>query len=223
MGQSQEVHGRDALGHDDLRDVGETTQPLPDAGVSRHIDRARRVIENQDTRAPHKRPGDAESLTLATADAIASLAEVGIKATDSVKELVNGSDMTRLQQLLVRSIRTTPEKVLAHRTGEEHGALERDAHALSQRGDVVLAHVMTTDKNGAVRHVIQARKQLDERALARPRAAKDAYRRTRRERERDVMKDVCGGIGVVLEARMTQLDGAIRNLRDRVLRARDRR
>lgn len=73
------LHGRDALGNDDLRRLGDIgAEALADQRVGARVDRGGRVVEDQNLRLFEKRPGDAETLLLSAGDVRAALLDIGV-------------------------------------------------------------------------------------------------------------------------------------------------
>mgnify|MGYP006912300482 CR=1 FL=1 len=73
------LHGRDALGNDDLRRLGDIgAEALADQRVGAGIDRAGRIVKNEDLGLFEKGAGDAQALLLPAGDVRAALLDVGV-------------------------------------------------------------------------------------------------------------------------------------------------
>ena len=157
-----------------------------DLGVGGHVHGAGGVVKDQHARALEKRAGNAEALLLATGDVDAALAQVPVEPADAVQELVHAGHAAGLEELVIGGIGRAPLQVLAHGAAEQHVLLEHDAHGVPQRGEVVLAHVVTAHGHPTRGDVVEPRYELHERGLARARGTQDAHGGACRQVESDV-------------------------------------
>ena len=73
------LHGRDALGNDDLRRLGNVgAEALADQRVGARVDRTGRVVEDQNFGLFEQRAGNAQALLLAAGDVRTALLDVGV-------------------------------------------------------------------------------------------------------------------------------------------------
>ena len=93
------LHGRDALGNDDLGRLGDIgLEALADERVGARIDRGGRVVEDQDLRLLEQRAGDAQALFLSAGDVRAALLDVGVIAVGE-----RSDEVVRLREAAVLS------------------------------------------------------------------------------------------------------------------------
>ena len=87
--------------------------------------------------------------------------------------------------------------------------MQHNAHGVAQGNQVVVAHVVSAHKHGALGGVVQARDQLHKRALARARAAEDAHRRAALDAKVDMLEHILGCIRAVFKGNVAKLDTAV--------------
>ena len=126
--------------------------------------------------------------------------------------------LTGLDELFIGRVGVAPAQVLLYRPGEEQVLLQHDRNGRAQRFKVVLAHVPAADADGALGRVIQARDELHQRRLARTRAAEDADGHAGINMQVYPGKGKLLRLGGVFEGDVFKINGAVLNLRDRVLR-----
>ena len=205
------LHGRDALGDDDLRRLGDIgAEALADQRVGARVDRGGRVVEDQNLRLFEKRPGDAETLLLSAGDVRAALLDIGvIPVGEGADEFVRLREPARLDHLVVGGVFVAPAQVILDRAGKQHILLQHDADRAAQRLKVVFAHISAADLDAALAHIVKARDELHEGRLARARTAEDADGHARVDVQVDVLQReflrLCG----VLEADVFKVDGAV--------------
>lgn len=107
-----------------------------------------------------QRARDAQTLLLATRDTGATLTQLAVQPADAIKELVHARRAASREELIVRRLRIAPLQVLAHGAREQHVLLQHNAHGVAQGDQVVVAHVVSAHKHGALGSVVQARNQL---------------------------------------------------------------
>ena len=77
-------------------------QPIEDRLLGRRVERRGRVVEDQDRRTPHERPGERDPLALTTAEADPALADHGVESgRQRPHELVGRREVQRRPHLVV--------------------------------------------------------------------------------------------------------------------------
>ena len=134
------LHGRDALGDDDLGRFGDIgAEALADERVGARVDRGGRVVEDQNLRLFEKRPGDAETLLLSAGDVRAALLDIGvIPVGEGADEFVRLREPARLDHLVIGGILVAPAQVILDGAGEENVLLQHHADFAAQGVKVVL-------------------------------------------------------------------------------------
>ena len=220
------LHDEDAVGvldgghtlrDDDLRGLrDEVAEALTNQGVGLRVDRGGGVVEDQNLRLLQDRTGDAETLLLTTGDVGTALGDEGVVLVrEGLDELVRLGELTCGDELFVTRLRVAPAEVLCDGAGEEDVLLKHDGDLVTQELEVVLSYVDTADQHLALACVIEAGNQLDERGLRGAGTAHDADGFTRFNMKIDVREDVILSIGLILEAHVVEIDGAILHLSHR--------
>ena len=130
-------------GHDRLA-FHQAVQALLDGCLSLAVERARRLVEQQDRRVLQHYPCDGNPLALATAELHASFADLGIETRAALRIGERGNELVRFrtvggrQQVGVRRIGTAIQNVLAHRAVQQAGVLGHHADLRPQR---ILRHM----------------------------------------------------------------------------------
>lgn len=112
----------------------------------------------------------------------------------AVQPALGGDHVRRLRdahrpfQLLFRGVRPAPEQVGADRPAEERRLLRHDADAGAQLPGRDRVHVVAAEAHHAAACGIEAGQKVDERRLARTRAAQNAHHFAAGGGERDVMQ-----------------------------------
>ena len=99
-------------------------------------------------------------MLLATRDTGAALAQLAVQPADAIEELVHAHRAASREELIVRRLRIAPLQILAHGARKQHVLLQHNAHGVAQGGEVVVTHVTSAHKHGALGSVVQARNQL---------------------------------------------------------------
>ena len=170
------VHDRrDPLGDDEFGGIGNVgAESLPDQRVGTGIDRAGRIVEDQDLRTFEQRPRDAETLFLPARDIGAALLDLGfVSVGETADELIRLREPTRLGDLLVGRAGVAPEQVFPDRAREQQILLQNHRDRVAERLGIVFAHVAPADAHRAGGNVVEPRDQLDEGRFARPGTAED--------------------------------------------------
>ena len=126
-------HRRRAVGDDQRGGVREhLAQPAFDQLLGAHVQRRERVVQDQHRGPGGDRPGQGEALALPAGQAQPLLADQRVDAVGQRVDEVGLRDVQRLRQQLVRfggAGRFGAEQhVVADRTGEQRGVLERHGH-----------------------------------------------------------------------------------------------
>ena len=163
--------GRDALGHDHERGVGNVFgKLLAQARVCFVVEGAKRVIEHHDLGLFGQRAGNGQALALTTRNIGAALADGGVVAALALGDKVLGlGDACRLAHIIIAHHVTGKLEVALDGAREQATLLRDVTNAVAQLGKGHVAHVDAVERNAAARDVVQARNQLHERGLARTR------------------------------------------------------
>jgi hypothetical protein len=155
------------------------------------------VVEDVDRRALHERAGDRETLALAAREVRARLADRRLEAVGQVAdERLGLGDPEGRPQLVVGGVRLAEAEVAGDRAREQEGLLRDQADPIPEVLALDVADVDAVDVERALGDVVEARDQVDERALAAAGAADDRGRPARRDVERDVVQDRVLGAGI---------------------------
>ena len=181
--------------------VGEAAAQV---GLGAGVERARRLVEDEDGRVAEQRAGDGEALALPAAHAHAAVAEDGLVAGREARdELVQLGRLGGGDDLLVGRVGAAERDVRPHRRVEDEGVLEDHAELAPQRLDADVAHVLAVDEHAPGRRVVEAQQQVQQARLAGPRRPDEGDMRADRDpqarrvegrparavRERDVLED----------------------------------
>src|SRR5690606_2376398 len=160
--------GREAVRDDDRRAVlHQPLERLLHGALAFRIERARRLVEQQDRRVLEERAGDRDALALAAREPHAALAEERVVALGQrANELVGGRRARGRLDLLVARARTSVANVLAHGRAEEHGVLRHEPDATSYVGRIDLHDVDAVDQDAPRARIVETKEQLERRALA---------------------------------------------------------
>ena len=172
VGGQHRVH---AAGDDEGQPVlPELVERGADAPLGLVVDAAGAVVEDQDARLDQQGAGDRHPLLLPSRQGHAALAHQAVVA---VREL--GDEPVRLRgagggfHLGVGGVRPAVGDVLADGAAEQGGLLQDDADLPAQRLQRHVADVDAVDGDAAGGGVVEARDQVDDRALARSGGADD--------------------------------------------------
>ena len=172
IGGQHRVHA--AGDHEGQPVLPELVERGTDAPLGLVVDAAGAVVQDQDARLDQQRAGDRHALLLTARQGHAALAHVRVVA---VGEL--GDERVRLRgaggglHLGVGGVRPAVGDVLADGAAEQGGLLQHDADLPAQRLQRGVADVGAVDGDAAGGDVVEARDQVDDRALARPGRADD--------------------------------------------------
>ena len=149
----------------------------------------------------------------------APLADDGVVALGQRGDEVGGlRRLGRRPHLVHRGLGAAIGDVVAHGAREEERLLQHHADLRAQARQGHLAHVVSVDEHGAARHVVEARDEVDDGALARAGGAEEGHQLPRLDREAHPTQDLALAAGVA-EAHVAKLHLAA----DRGQRVRPRR
>ena len=131
------------------------------------IQRARRLVQDDDGRVLQKDPRDGDALFLAAGKHHAPLAHVGLVTLGHGADILVDLRVLRgRHHLRVRRVRTAVADVFHDRIGEQEHVLLHDADLVSQGFLGQRAHVAAIHGHGAAGDVVEAGDQLAQRRLA---------------------------------------------------------
>jgi hypothetical protein len=187
---AEEPHHRQVVAHEDQGQaelLHQVEQEVEHLGADAHVERAHRLVGQQDPGRRRQGAGNGDALALATGELV-GVAPSGL-----------GRQPHRLEQLgdplLVAAGDAQPGQRLGHDGPHPHARVERPSrvlehqlHTAAQRPDLALgaaAHHLTLEADGAGRGLLQTHQQLGQRGLARSRLAHHAHPLAGRDGERD--------------------------------------
>ena len=202
---------RNALGNDDLRRAGQSlAQTAADVLVRGHVDRAGRVVEDQNFRLLDDRAGNAQALALPAGEIRGVLLEQRLIAVrKTVDVFVGAGDCAGGLHLRQGRVGLAPAQVLGDRPGEERAVLQNHRHAVAQMLERVVPHVDAADAHRAAQRVVKARDQAHERGFALARAADHAYRLAALDMHCDMAQIPLLRVAGVAEADVVKVDAAV--------------
>src|SRR5262245_6730235 len=154
------------------------------------VERAGRLVENEEARIHHEGAGDGDALALPAGQARAALADDGIVALGQLEdEFMRASECRRRNDAVHRHRRIGERDVVAHRGVEQNILLQHHADLPTQPGNIDGGEIDTVDQHASALGHVKPLQQLDERALAGARRADDANHLSRRHVEGHVMQD----------------------------------
>ena len=131
------------------------------------VERARRLVQNEDGRVFEEDARDGHALLLSAGEHRAALADIGVEAVRHGHDIiVNLRALRRFDDLLVRRVGAAIADILAHRVGKEEHILLHDADGAVKRRLRKRAHIFPVDADRALAHLVKARDELAERRLA---------------------------------------------------------
>ena len=198
--QVRRLDGADALGHNDHNGIpGLGVQGTAQGRVGLEVQRGEAVVKEVEVRLPEDGPGDGQTLPLSAGDVGAAGGHVGVKAEFLLlHEVQRLGHLQRVVGLRLGGVRLAPPEVVQNGPGEEESLLGHDADVLSQLLLPVVPDVAAVDQHGALRGVVVAGNQVQQRALARACAADDGQSLPRGNAEADVRQGVGTALAVAI-------------------------
>ena len=130
-----------------VRPARQPLQRLLHRALALGVERAGRLVEQQDRRVAQDRAGDREALALAAGEHHAALADLGVVALRQPgDELVRRGGAGRRLDLGVAGLRPAEADVLARRGGEDHRLLRHQRDCAAQVGARQLAQVDAVER-----------------------------------------------------------------------------
>ena len=123
----------------------------------------------------------------------------------------------RLNHLFVRRVGIAPAEIFLYRARKQHVLLQHDRNLIAQAFEVVVPDVYSADEHLALRHVVKTGDEVDERSLARPRAAEYAHRLPGLYFDVDVAQSEPLRLFGVLETHVPELHAAVGHFIDGVV------
>src|ERR1700722_2111393 len=199
LDQAAALDGDDAIGKPQRRQPMGNDKHRPAAGDLGHVllndpltlvvERARRLVEDQDARIGNQRAGDGEALTLACGQAAAAIAHDRVVAFGQFEnEVVGPRKLRRSNDTLDRQRGIGQRNVVPDRAVEQHVFLKHDTDLATQPGRIDLREIDAVDQHTAALRDIEALDELGERALARAGRTDDADQLAGRNGQADVVQ-----------------------------------
>src|SRR5580693_7723933 len=197
------------MGNDKHRSAaGDLGHVLLNNALALVVERARRLVEDEDARVGNQRTGDGDALPLAAGQAAAALSHDRVVAFRQFEdEVVGAGKLRRGNDTLGRQGGIGQRDVFPDRAVEQHVFLKHDADLAAQPGRIDLREIDAIDQHAATFGDIEALGELGERALARPGRADDAEQLTGRNGQADIVQHF-RPIDAVAEGDMLERDVA---------------
>ena len=146
----------------------QVVERLLDLLFGRGVDRGSRLVQDQDARIDQQRAGDGDALALAARQRLPAFAHQRIVAVRQAQdELVRVGRARGGHDLLARGLGLAVGDVLGHRPEEQERLLQHHADVAPVPGNGQCADVDAVHLDRALRDVVEAADQVDQRALAR--------------------------------------------------------
>src|SRR5262249_48690129 len=184
------AHGREPVGDRDRRSaLGETVERLLHEPLGLGVERARRLVEDEDRRVPQDRPRDRNPLLLAAGEPVAAFADDRVVAVGQGRDdVMDPRSLGGRLDLVIGGIRLRKPEVLSHRRVEEVGLLRDHPDEVGERLEAQVADVGAVDRDPAARDVVQPRRQVAECRLAGAGLADERRGRAGGDGEGDVLQ-----------------------------------
>ena len=182
---------------------------LHDGVLGARIQRAGRLVEQEDRRVFEESARDADALALADAEVAAALSHRAFESLRHSHDKVIGlRALGSFDDLLISRAGSTVSDVFLDSRGKKHGILQDHPDLCAKRFLSQLAHIAAIEKDPAGHRIIEARDEAQQRALARSGATHKCHAFAVRDRKVDVFQDetVMG----IAEADVAELDIATR-------------
>ena len=174
-----------------VRPCGDAPDVVVDDGLTVGIERAGRLVEDEDARIEDQRAGNREPLPLAAGKVGRTLVDMRlVAARKPVDELLGAGQARHPHDLVEGRVRLGGGNVLADRSREQEVLLQHDAEIATQMRDVVFAHVDTVDLDQPLVVGMKALQQPRHRRLAGAAAADNAERPADRHLEAHAVERV---------------------------------
>jgi hypothetical protein len=158
-------------------------------GLGDRVEARRGLVEEQDRRVREERAGDGEPLPLSAGELAAPHAEGRVVASrERLDVVVDERGARRRLHLGVRRAGPADADVVANGGGEEERLLGHQRHLRVDVGEAEVAEVAAVEQDAAGARVVEAREEVEERALAAPGGPDDPDRLARAHLERDVLQ-----------------------------------
>src|SRR6202043_1518733 len=165
------------------------------------IERARRLVEQQDRRVAQNGAGDRKALTLPAREAHAFLAEKGSEAAwQGIKELGRMRRLGGGADLRLCGARSAEADILPRVGAEDHRILWHQADALAYLSRISSSQINAIDPHGSVLWVVKPQQQLENRRLTGARGADQRHRLAGRHGDRETLERRASGRRRVAEA-----------------------
>ena len=146
---------------------GHGAQSLADFAFGAAVERAGRLIENENAGILQNRSRNGHALLFAAGQFQATLANARVVAVGHAEDEIMHLRQTRgILDLLLGGARAPVGDVVADGVVEQHGVLRHDTDGGAQAGLGVVAHVVAVDDDAAFAHVIEAEQQAGERGFS---------------------------------------------------------
>src|SRR5438270_12677800 len=178
---------------------------IHDRTLSRSIHRTGGFIQNEDGRIPKESSRQRYTLTLSAGKARTPFARVSVVSASRFRnELMSGRSFGSSDDFLIGRVAFAISYILRDAGVEQHRFLQDDGELAAQVRDSVMAQINAVQENLALRGIVKAHDQIQQRCFARPGGAYDSYSRTRGDLERKAVKSpaACS----VFERHVTKLE-----------------
>ena len=188
------------VGHDERGAAGDrAVERLENLVLRLAVDGRGRVVEQQDRRLEQHRARDGETLALAARQRVAALAEDGVVALRQLQdEVVGRRDPRGLLDLRRGGAGMAEGDVGRDGVRKQEALLEHEPDVAAQVVEDEVPHINAVHQQPAPRHVVEARDEAHQHALARARRPEDGH--------------ALAGLDVEVEAAQHGIDAAVGKL-----------
>ena len=170
---------------------------LAELQVRREIQRAGRIVHDENLRLLHQCAGDGQPLPLSAGEIASVLLDGRVEAAGFAVDHLGGlRGFRRRHQLLVRGVLIAPAEIVADRSLEQDCLLRHDADPAGEDPVGISGNRTAVDLHRSLRRVVEPRDQIRQRRLAAARAADDADGLTPPDREVKVRNRLAPGTRV---------------------------
>ncbi len=183
------LHGREPV-RDDERGAaaGERFERLLHQALARRVERARRLVEQQDRPVGEQRARNREPLALSARERHAALAELGV---ERLRQALDEFERMRLLagalHFFQARLRTPVADVFRHARGEDHRVLRHHGDQPAQRDRIHAAHVDAVDPHAARLRIVEPEEQREHGRLPGARGADERDPLALRDPQREAL------------------------------------
>ena len=163
-------------------------RPL-DHALALGIERARRLVQQQDRAIGEDRARDREALPLAAGEPDAALAEIAVEALRQLRDELGGErGVAGIPHFRIGGVEPPVADVFEDRRGEDHRILRHHGEPRAHFARIGAAHVDAIDAHRALLRIVEAQQQLEHGRLAGAGRSDQRHLFAGRDLEREVVE-----------------------------------